>query len=247
MDAGVNAVTGTDKQPLGWGVFIFQFVTVMAAYLVFSAPPVMILGLTSTGTAASVACSMAAALLVAWFWLRRDGAVADAWRLGRPPLGWPRTLVYAVLATIAIIGWFTLGSMLVEAIGLATPDVEEVLGWVTQSNFHFILWVLLVAVFAAGLGEELLWRGWLMDRLERLSGLRDKVWLIIVIQAVLFGLPHAYQGMGGVIITGVVGAFLGWLRYRCGGNLWALVLAHMAVDTAMMSLSYAGKLGFLPG
>lgn len=238
-------MTETETRNLGWGRFILQLVTVAAAYFASGIPAVAIWGQTSTGVAASVAMSMFGGLLMAWFWLQRDGALAEAWNL-RKPKNWPRTLGWAVLATIAIIGWFTLGSMLVEAIGLSTPDVEQVLGWVTQSQFHFILWIVLVALFAAGLGEELLWRGFLMDRLARLGGLRGRMWLVILMQAALFGLPHFYQGFGGVIITGVVGIGFGWLRFRFGGNLWACVLAHMAVDTIMMSLSYATKLGLMP-
>jgi membrane protease YdiL (CAAX protease family) len=233
------------RQELGWAGFALQFLSVIVVYFACGIPGVAIWGETSTGAAVSVASSMAGALLVAWMWLRREGMVAEAWNL-RAPASWPHTLGWAVLATIAIIGWFTLGSMLVEAIGLSTPDVEQVLGWVTQSQFHFILWMVLVALFAAGLGEELLWRGFLMDRLARLRGLRGRMWLVIFLQAALFGLPHFYQGFGGVIITGVVGIGFGWLRYRCGGNLWACVLAHMAVDMIMMSLSYATKLGLMP-
>ena len=233
------------KHDLGWGRFTLQFLSVILVYFALGIPGVAIWGETSTGAAVSVASSMAGALFVAWLWLRRDGTLSEAWNL-RAPESWPRTLGWAVLATIAIIGWFTLGSMLVEAIGLSTPDVEQVLGWVTQSQFHFILWIVLVALFAAGLGEELLWRGFLMDRLARLGGLRGRMWLVIFVQAVLFGLPHFYQGLGGVIITGVVGVGFGWLRFRFGGNLWACILAHMAVDTIMMSLSYATKLGLVP-
>ncbi|MBX7539811.1 CPBP family intramembrane glutamic endopeptidase [Qipengyuania sphaerica] len=245
----MNEVT---TRELGWGRFILQFLTVAVVYFAASIPAAIIWGevdaagelvVSSTGAAVSVASSMAGALLMAWFWLRRDNAVAQAWNLRSPTGGWPITLGVAALATIAIIGWFTLGAMLVQQIGLDTPDVVEVLGWVTQSQFHFILWIVLVALFAAGLGEELLWRGFLMDRLERLPGLGGKAWLIILIQGILFGLPHAYQGLGGVIITGVVGLGLGWLRYNRKGNLWALVIAHMAVDVIMMSLAYADKLG----
>ncbi|EDL47843.1 CPBP family intramembrane glutamic endopeptidase [Erythrobacter sp. SD-21] len=244
-----------DRQRIGWGYFILQMLTIGVVYFACSIPAAAIWGeldangqatISSTGAAVSVASSMVGGLLVAWLWLRRDGALAQAWNLRTPPEGWPRTLLVAVLATVAIIGWFTLGAMLAETVGLAVPDVEEVLGWVTQSRFHFMLWIVLVALFAAGLGEELLWRGYLMDRLERLPGLAGKAWPIIIIQGALFGLPHAYQGWGGMIITGVVGLGLGWLRYNRGGNLWALVLAHMAVDVIMMSLAYADRLSTLP-
>lgn len=233
-----------DSRQLGWGRFTLQFFTVVLAYLLSGIPAIAIWGETSTGAAASVATSMAGALFVSWLWLRADGALGEAWNL-RTPESWPSTLLWGVIATIAIVIWFTLGTLLVEAAGLGLPDVEQVIGWATESHFAFLLWIVLVALFAAGLGEELLWRGFLMDRLFRLPGLVGKVWPVILLQGALFGLPHFYQGFGGVIITGVVGIGFGWLRMRFGGNLWACVLAHMAVDVLMLSLAYSEKLGLI--
>ncbi|NNC53122.1 MAG: CPBP family intramembrane metalloprotease [Erythrobacter sp.] len=235
--------TGGARQ-LGWGRFTLQFFTVVVVYLMSGIPAIVIWGETSTGAAVSVATSMAGALFVSWLWLRADGALGEAWNL-RTPDSLPKTLLWAVIATVAIVIWFTVGAMLVEAAGFGLPDVKQVIGWATESHFAFLLWIVLVALFAAGLGEELLWRGFLMDRLVRLPGLAEKVWPVILIQGALFGLPHFYQGLGGVIITGVVGIGFGWLRMRFGGNLWACVLAHMAVDVLMLSLAYSEKLGLI--
>ena len=102
-----------------------------------------------------------------------------------------------------------------------------------------------VAWLAAGLGEELIYRGFLMDRLERLRGIGNSTAVVLIVQAVLFGLPHGYQGAGGMVLTGSIGLLLGWVRLRFGGNLVVAVLAHAAVDTIMMSLAYAEKLGML--
>lgn len=229
---------------LSWGRFLLQLFTVAFVYVAASVPGILIFGETSEGFLTSTAMSMAGALLVAWYWLRKDGALAEAWNLSQPN-SWLRTVLHAVGATIAIIVWFSAGAMLVKAIGLNAPEVQVILDFVTASPLSLVLWVVFIAWFAAGLGEELLWRGFLFDRLNRLSGIDGRLWLALLIQAVLFGLPHLYQGMGGVLITGVVGLFLGWLRIRSGWNLWACVIAHMAVDTVMMSLAYADKAGFL--
>ena len=129
-------------------------------------------------------------------------------------------------------------------LGLGVPDASLVLDLVTESPTMFALWIVGVAWLAAGTGEELLYRGFLMDRLARVSGLRGKPWLVIVIQAALFGLPHAYQGWGGVLVTGTVGLFLGWLRWRMNGNLWACIIAHAAVDTIAMGAYYGETLGW---
>ena len=225
---------------ISWGKFLLQLVTIAVVYLAASAPAIIAFGETSNGALGSVVGSMCAALLIAWFWMRRDGSLSRAWNLSRPE-SWPRTLLYALGATLAVIAWFTIGAMIVEALGFDRPDTRQVLGWVTETPLNYALWVILVAWFAAGLGEELLWRGFLLDRLTRLKGIDGRIWLALAIQAVLFGLPHAYQGWGGVIITGFVGLLLGWLRIKSNWNLWACVIAHAAVDTTMMTLAFARK------
>lgn len=229
---------------LGWGKFLLQFVTVFLTFIAASVPPVLVLGMSATGVLLSVAMSMGGALLVAFLWLRGEGRLAQAWNLARPA-NWGRTVLHAALAALVIIAWFQIGALLFKSAGGAAPEVANVIGFVTQSPATFVLWIVLIAWLAAGLGEELLYRGFLMDRLLRLRGVGNRIWLVIVIQAVLFGLPHLYQGLSGVVITAVVGLWLGWLRIRDRGNLWVCVLAHAAVDTVMMSMAYAEKLGWM--
>ena len=231
---------------LGWGRFILQFITVTLVFLAASAPAVIMFGMTSPGLLGSVAGSMAAALLVCWFWLRKDGAVAQAWDMDKPAIGWGRTLAVGALGAGLIIAWFQVGTLLTRRLGLGAPEVAAVLDFVTESPASLLLWIVVVAWFTAGLGEELLYRGFLMDRLNRLPGLAGKMWLVIFIQAVLFGISHGYQSLAGVLITGVVGFGLGYLRVHSGGNLWACVIAHAMVDTLMMGTAYAGKMGLLP-
>ena len=243
----------TGRQTLGWGRFLLQFFTVALLYLAAQVPPVLIWGeidasgqmqISSTVMAGATAFGMAVALLVCWFWLRKDGALAQAWRI-LPRGGWGKTLLVALATTIAILGWFTLGTMALGALGLSPPAVGEVLEMVTQSGFHYVLWLVLVAWFAAGLGEELLYRGFLQDRLSRLKGIGSTLWGPILIQGLIFGVSHGYQSVSGVIITGMVGIGLGWVRTRVD-SLMPLILAHMAVDTFSMSMAYADKLGLIP-
>ncbi|MHA6332046.1 CPBP family intramembrane glutamic endopeptidase [Qipengyuania sp. CAU 1752] len=225
-------------RPLGWGRFLLQFVTVLVAYFVASVPAVLLLGATAWGYLLSVMGSMAAALLVAWLWLRRDRAVAQAWNLARPE-SWARTLAIASGATLVIVLIFTASGPIIDALGLDQVDVELIMQFITESPLMLVLWIAGVAWLAAGLGEELLWRGFLLDRLMRLPGIEGRIWIAIVLQAVLFGLPHLYQGWGGVLVTGLIGLLFGWLRIAAKWNLWPLVIAHAAVDTIMMGLGYA--------
>lgn len=253
------------KAPIGWLLFLLQFTSVAAAYFIASllpALPVLVDAiltavenpelpaaepeLGSALVASTVICSAIAGIFVVWLWLRRKGQWAEAIRL-EPPASWRQTLLWAVIGTVGTIAIFTLGAQLAEAIGLGTPDPSFVLDLVTESPAMLALWIVGVAWFAAGFGEEVLYRGFVMDRLERLAGLRGRPWAVLVIQALLFGLPHAYQGAGGMMVTAMVGLLLGHIRNRMGGNLWAAILAHAAVDTVMMGLAYGDKLGWYGG
>ncbi|GAB5350120.1 CPBP family intramembrane glutamic endopeptidase [Alteriqipengyuania sp. 357] len=229
---------------LSWLRFSIQLATVALAYFLATIPPILIFGETNAGFLGSIVASMVAALLVARLWLGADGCVRQAWSI-RPPLNMVRTLGLGALGTGAIIALFGIGAVVIDAIGLPPIDVSLVLDYVTQSPLSFALWVVLVAWFAAGFGEELLYRGFLIDRLMRLRGMRGRKWPAAIIQAALFGLPHLYQGWGGVLVTAAIGLFLAWLRFANRGNLWACILAHAAVDTIMLSLAYAQSLGWI--
>ncbi|AKQ43478.2 hypothetical protein CP97_13745 [Aurantiacibacter atlanticus] len=247
--------TQKEKRPVGWLLFIVQLASVILTYLVASFLPALpaVLAqmeagggepaLGSATVAATVIIGMAATLLVCWLWLRREGRVAEAWDLSAPA-NWARTVLLAALTTFGAIAIFSGGGALLEWQGTPAPDASFVLDFVTESPQLFLLWIVGVAILAAGLGEELLWRGFLMNRLERLGGLRGRIWLVLIVQAILFGLPHAYQGVGGMIVTGAVGLLLGLVRIMQRGNLWAVIIAHASVDVIMMTLAYADKLGW---
>jgi hypothetical protein len=242
------------KERISWLRFVLQLAAVALVYLAVSfaffvpaaidqlanpgAPPP---ALDTVTVAMSAIGSMAAALMLAWYFLHREGRVREALMLGRP--NWSSALPYAALATGGAYVIFTGGGALAQALGFPSPDPSAILDLVTESPQALALWVVGVAWFAAGFGEEVLYRGFLTDRLERLGGLQGRVWPVLLAQAFLFGLPHAYQGASGMAVTGAVGLLLGWVRLQQRGNLWASILAHAAVDTISMSLAYAGLMG----
>ena len=79
----------------------------------------------------------------------------------------------------------------------------------------------------AGICEEVLSRGYLLWYLQSLGLGRGAV----VVAIVAFGLAHAYQGIRGIVWTGVMGAvFLG--LYLLTGSLVAPIVVHATVDLA---------------
>jgi membrane protease YdiL (CAAX protease family) len=86
----------------------------------------------------------------------------------------------------------------------------------------------------AGICEEVLFRGYLLWYLSCLVPV-VAAWMA---GALLFGMAHAYQGSGGVLRTGLVGAGLVAL-YLISGSLWLPMILHAYVDVNSGLLAYA--------
>jgi uncharacterized protein len=78
----------------------------------------------------------------------------------------------------------------------------------------------------AGVCEELLYRGWLVNLLRAATG---SVWIAIVAGAAVFGIAHAYQGAKGMLRTGFVGLQLAYLFVAVDSLVPGQVL-HAGVD-----------------
>jgi membrane protease YdiL (CAAX protease family) len=86
----------------------------------------------------------------------------------------------------------------------------------------------------AGTCEEIIYRGFLMAYLSWLLPGVSSGW-IVVLAAIAFGVAHAYQGLRGIVLTGIVGATLGALVVASGSLLPAIVI-HALVDLRILAL-----------
>ncbi len=86
----------------------------------------------------------------------------------------------------------------------------------------------------AGICEELLLRGFAIAYVRWLWPGAGRLWLI-VITSTAFGLVHLYQGPRGVVLTGLVGAYLAWLVLSTGSLLPAMVI-HALLDLRILAL-----------
>jgi membrane protease YdiL (CAAX protease family) len=147
------------------------------------------------------------------------------------PASWGRTLRIAVAAAALRI---VLGEFVVEPLAarfwpaITAPEgAEKITG-----NIPFALLALLVVWTFAAFGEEIAYRGYLLNRAADVGG-RTVVayWAGIAVVAVLFGFGHYYKGPAGIVDSGVAGLILGAAYMLSGRNLWACVLAHGFIDT----------------
>ncbi|WP_344674117.1 CPBP family intramembrane glutamic endopeptidase, partial [Microbacterium dextranolyticum] len=86
--------------------------------------------------------------------------------------------------------------------------------------------LLLLAALRAGLTEEIIFIGYLFDRLRRLGW---STWTIILSTAALRGAYHAYQGWGPIAGNIAMGVVFGWVYHRWG-RVMPLVIAHTVID-----------------
>ena len=191
-----------------------------AGFLPFSATPfLMVFGVSS-------------------LWLRGEGARAVGLAF-RPD--WGHTALVGIGAGIGYQGF---------SLYVAEPAIARLTGRLPDvslfaplaGNVHFLLISLAVAWTLAAVGEEFVYRGYLLTRIARVLGNTPRTWLgALAVTSILFGVGHGYQGVSGMISAGLGGFAFGLLYLVTGRNLWVSVIAHGTTDTVGFLLLYLGK------
>ncbi len=109
-------------------------------------------------------------------------------------------------------------------------------------NVKLLLFGLALAWTLAAVGEEMVYRGYLMNRVAGLGNGSQTAWAVsLVLVNTLFGGAHLYQGITGVIENSIDGLILGLLYLRFGRSLWVPIIAHGVTDTLDLILIFLGK------
>jgi len=129
---------------------------------------------------------------------------------------------------------------------MLTPIVERLTGIPRDlSAFDFLrgdpaafVKLLPLIWLSAALGEEIVFRGFLIGRLETAFGGASRLatGTAVVLATALFAFAHAYQGPTGILITGILGLVFAVLFVATGRNLWINVVAHGVYDTGSFLL-----------
>jgi membrane protease YdiL (CAAX protease family) len=95
------------------------------------------------------------------------------------------------------------------------------------------------AMFAAGFGEETVFRGYMFERFGKLVGSSGAARTsIVLITSIWFGLSHyVSQGLAGAEQATIVGLVLGTI-FAVTGRLWMLMWAHTAFDLTSLAMIY---------
>ncbi len=110
------------------------------------------------------------------------------------------------------------------ALALGAPESLTGRAFLPSTTADRAAWLLLAG--AAGVGEELVYRGYLQQQLSR--SCRSRI-LGLLLQALLFGIAHGEQGGAAVARVTLYGLLFGSLALL-RGSLLPGILAHVAID-----------------
>jgi membrane protease YdiL (CAAX protease family) len=179
-------------------------------------------------------------LALAWVSLRARGLGWKSVGLGRPK-DWRKSLALGLAcgALLSAFELFVSQPLLIRITG-EKPDLHDF--EVLTGNLRYTLVVLGLVWTLAAFGEEMVYRGYVMNRVADLGGRTRAAWLVSLITVNLaFGLAHTYQGITGVVENAIDGAALAWMYLGSRRNLWVPVLAHGVGDTVDILLIFLGK------
>jgi membrane protease YdiL (CAAX protease family) len=208
----------------------------LAATMVVLLPIVVLMAIAMwSGHLMSGSVGVALSAVVAW-WLAggREGGFAGLGLL--QPESWLRTIGEGVaLAAAAGVTLALLGQPIASKFGM--PDLH-VFASMRDHPGELAQW-LAVTWTTAAFGEEIVFRGFLIPRLSPVERLGNVGWgLGIIVSSLLFGLAHSYQGAGGAILSGVIGAVLGVGFVLGKRNLWRTITAHGLFDSVSLVLVF---------
>jgi len=177
---------------------------------------------------------------LAWASLRLRGL---RWRdVGLVRVGdWKKTLLVSGICGIAmeLFELFVSQPLLMRWTGKA-PDLE--LFRALNGNVKWTALALFGAWTLAAFGEEMVFRGYLLNRIAGLVRSPRWAWAVgLVISSAVFGAAHLGQGITGQLENMLDGLLLGAIYLACRRNLAVPIVTHGITDTLDLLLMFAGQ------
>ena len=178
-------------------------------------------------------------LLLAWLslWLRQRG-----WGdVGlRRPKSWFLTfsLGIAIGGSIEILGYTVINPVLLRLIGeAADPRDFSIL----RGNLPAFLTLLAFTWPLAAVAEEMVYRGYVLNRLADLFGQSRLGWGIsLILSAVMFSLAHGQYSLRFIVTSSLMGLIEGGSYLLNRRNLWLPIIVHGVSNTISLTLVFLG-------
>lgn len=179
-------------------------------------------------------------LLLCWASLRlrrlrwRDIGFARPPRMGRAiAIGTVAGLAIEIFAINVTTPW-------IASVTGTPPDVSDLRDLV--GNWPLLLILLAVSWILAAFGEELAFRGYLMNRVADGFGRTHVAWIVsLAVVSVYFGIGHGTQGVAGIVQESLSGCWLGVLFLASRRTLAVPIVAHGVSNTVALVLIYLNR------
>jgi membrane protease YdiL (CAAX protease family) len=155
-----------------------------------------------------------------------------------PPPRWLQAIGLGVLFGIAMELFATFVTVpLLSRLTGAPPDLAEFRPIVGNVRL-LVFWISLSWLLGA-LGEELAFRGYVMNRIASVGRYTRSAWVVsLIVASALFGWAHGGQGLTGMLQEGFAGFLLGLLYLGFGRNLVVPIVAHGVSNTVAFVLIF---------
>jgi len=143
-----------------------------------------------------------------------------------------------LVLVLAGVGFFIGSIIMVNITGM--PESADMSGYDYLKNNIGMLLLTLVGVFiVSSFGEEVIYRGFLINRISQFGiDLKKGRIIAVILSSVIFGLAHYSWGAIGMVQTGFMGLALGICYIKLKKRLWILILAHAYMDATLMIQMY---------
>lgn len=149
------------------------------------------------------------------------------------PKSWTRDLAIGLLLGCAL-------KLVLKAVAMPLLGADPI-----NHAYHYVVGNraaipgILLTILVAGFGEEVLFRGYLFERLSKLlgPGVAARA-LIVLLTSVWFGMNHfLWMGVAGFENAAIAGLVFGTI-YAVKKRLWLLISAHLAADSLAFAIIY---------
>jgi len=154
------------------------------------------------------------------------------------PQRWWTVPIWAIgILVVYVVAQALLPVLLAPRFDLPAPDLSRY--DFIRGNLRSAVAMALILPITASIPEEIVYRGFLIERFTRLSGNGTHSAVVAVLaQAAVFGSVHFQWGLGGVVLTSIMGAVWGFAFLLCGRNLWIVIIAHSTAHVALVAQLY---------
>jgi len=174
---------------------------------------------------------VSAVLALAWAWRSRTPWSSIGFS---PPRSWRWTIAIGIVTGFA----FKLAMKAIVMPLLGADPINRAYHYLA-GNRAAIPGFLFAIIVGAGFGEEVLFRGWMFERLGKLLGGSPAAKVAIVTgTSILFGLAHyAVQGLAGTEQAAITGVLFGTI-YMITRRIWIPMITHAAFDLTAYFIIY---------